>query len=312
MGKTYRGLTRIGNTIEARSGIDGLQKKCNIMKSLYNEFYKFSGTDEELETIVDGLDTSPVKDFSGVFHSSSITKIPETFNFENAETLASFIAYCKNITQVNIQNLGKCESLNSFAYGGSGSPKSSLTSIRLSGLKVATNMSNFAYDGSYSHANLTEIIIDGDTSNVKSYSAAFRRLNKVITIKTLDLLNNTSAYEMFYECRALENLVLKNIKISLQIGSGSSWGHLLTLDSLLNTIKECWDMSSSTSKTLTVGTANKTKLTSVYVKLIDITDEMRAEDPYIDNKKPFVVCESTDEGAMLVEEYITSKNWVLA
>ena len=48
------------------------------------------------------------------------------------------------------------------------------------------------------------------------------------------------------------------------------------------------------------------------MKLVDITDEMRAEDEFIDLKKPFVVCESTDEGAMSVTEYVTSKNWQLA
>ena len=47
----------------------------------------------------------------------------------------------------------------------------------------------------------------------------------------------------------------------------------------------------------------------IYVKLIGATDEMRAEDPYIDNKKPCIVCESTDEGAMTLKEYGISKNW---
>ena len=64
---------------------------------------------------------------------------------------------------------------------------------------------------------------------------------------------------------------------------------------------------------MTFGTANTAKLENVYVKLIDITDDMRAEDEYIDNKAPFEVCESTDEGAMLVTEYVTTvKNWKLA
>ena len=39
---------------------------------------------------------------------------------------------------------------------------------------------------------------------------------------------------------------------------------------------------------------------------------MRAEDEYIDNKKPCVVCESTDEGAMTLTEYAISKNWAIA
>jgi hypothetical protein len=108
-------------------------------------------------------------------------------------------------------------------------------------------------------------------------------------------------------------LEVKNIKSTFQIGSGTSWGHLLTLDSLLNAIKELWIKTGTSTSKLMMGTANIEKLADVYVKLIDITDEMRAEDEYIDNKAPFVQCESTDEGAMLITEYVTTvKNWQLA
>ena len=61
-----------------------------------------------------------------------------------------------------------------------------------------------------------------------------------------------------------------------------------------------------------MSTPSKARTDEIYVKLIDITDEMRAEDEYIDNKKPCVVCESTDEGAMTLKEYGISKNWNIA
>jgi hypothetical protein len=50
----------------------------------------------------------------------------------------------------------------------------------------------------------------------------------------------------------------------------------------------------------------------VYVKTVEITDEMRAEDDLIDKKHPFEVCESTDEGAMLIKTYASSvKGWTM-
>ena len=40
--------------------------------------------------------------------------------------------------------------------------------------------------------------------------------------------------------------------------------------------------------------------------------KMRAEDDLIDEKYPFARCESTDEGATLITDYISVKNWKLA
>jgi hypothetical protein len=57
---------------------------------------------------------------------------------------------------------------------------------------------------------------------------------------------------------------------------------------------------------------NIDKLASVYVRLIEVTDEMRSEDDLVDEKKPFEVCNSTDEGAMLITDYVLTKNWALA
>ena len=90
---------------------------------------------------------------------------------------------------------------------------------------------------------------------------------------------------------------------------------MLTNESLLNTAKELWDNTNNAlggARTLTMATASKTNIQSIYVKLITPTAEQEAEDPYINNKKPCVECASTDEGAMTLEEYIISKGWAIA
>jgi hypothetical protein len=134
-------------------------------------------------------------------------------------------------------------------------------------------------------------------------------------IPPINLINVTDGYYTtgtFGNCRALSNLIVKNIKVSLQIGSGTSWGHLLTDNSIINTFQELWDLTGKTAQTLTLSTPSNARTSEIYVKLVDITDEMRAQDEYIDNKKPCVVCESTDEGSMTLKEYGISKNWNIA
>lgn len=150
-----------------------------------------------------------------------------------------------------------------------------------------------------------------DTSKVTKFDSMLYACKALKTVELIDMISATSAKSMLYDTR-LSNLTLKNIKISLQLG-GTNYSTQYTVESLLNTIKELHTNTGTSTLTLTLGTANTAKLANIYVKLIPITDEMRAEDEYIDNKAPFVQCESTDDGAMLITEYVTTiKKWTLA
>ena len=102
---------------------------------------------------------------------------------------------------------------------------------------------------------------------------------------------------MFTNCTALTTLVLYDINCSLQIGDGSTWGHLLTVDSLVHTINEL--MPHSGTKVLTMGSVNLKKIASLYCKVVDSTNP----------KLPMELCESTDEGAMTLSQYAALKNW---
>lgn len=141
------------------------------------------------------------------------------------------------------------------------------------------------------------------------YNLSYDLLEEVIG---LDFANQPS-YRIESINPKLRVLKIYNIQYSMMLKpSGSSYNDisLLEVESILHTCKECWNTGSS--RTLTLGTYNRLKIKDIYVKLIEPTSEMMEEDAYIGNKLPFIVCESTDEGAMTVEEYMVLKNWALA
>ena len=152
----------------------------------------------------------------------------------------------------------------------------------------------------------TELFKDGrrleqldklDFSGTTTMISMFDGCSSLTTIPQMDMSNVTNTSSMFKVCRNLTNLDLRNIKINLQIGSGTSWGHLLTVDSLVNTIKEL--LTQTSYKTLTMGTANLEKIANLYCKIIDDTDP----------KKTMELCESTEEGAMTLIDYAQLKKW---
>lgn len=129
-------------------------------------------------------------------------------------------------------------------------------------------------------------------------------------VPAIDLRSVTGRVDsIVYGCSALKEIWFRNIGVSIQLGA-NNWGTKLTVESLLHIIKELRNMNAA--RTLTIATVNIDKIKDIYVRLIDITDEMRAEDDLIDVKLPFEVCESTDEGAMLITDYVALKNWSLA
>lgn len=278
------------------------------VKDMYGVFYH---CDVLTDVNTSGWDTSACENMQYMFTAClAITSLDLThFDISKVKTLFGTFQQCKNLTNLNVSNwdTSACETMRAMFY-----ICQRLLSIDLSSFNTS-NVTEMCYMFKDMYKIPLIDISNFDTRKVKDTTYMFSECRELVQILgSIDMVSVVNAGSMFTNCYKLTDVTLKNIKTALQIGSGTTYGHLLTLDSLLNTIKELWNMTGSSSKTLTVGSANLEKLANVYVKLIDITDEMRAEDEYIDNKLPFVQCESTDAGAMLISEYATSKNWQLA
>ena len=273
------------------------------------------GLTEVILPEIRGGDSTVLKNISSMFSNCQKLESIDWSKFMGVRVydMATMFYGCYALKSVDLSGLIVDSAIKNSALSGLFRGCGGLTSIRLPNMQASTlsSLNSMFYDCSA----LTEIDLTPiNTSAITSFESAFRGCTRLTTITgELDLYSATTVNYMFSNCTNITNLTLKNIRKTLTIGSGASYGHLLTLDSLLNAIQELWTKTGTTTLKLTMGTTNTAKLANVYVKLIPITDEMREQDQYIDNKAPFVVCESTDEGAMLVTEYVTTvKGWQLA
>lgn len=215
---------------------------------------------------------------SSMFYSTALEEV-DISNTENVLYASNCFSYCRNLVNFPKLNLKNCTTANGFIAS---SNEIKQLPSDLFGNKV-TNFSNFAYNCS------------------------------ALEDCELDMLSCTGSNSMFYNCSNLTNLKLHNIKINTAIGSRTSYGTKLTKESLIFCIKELWSYKDTTTKrTLTMSTPSKTLIADVYVKLITPTQEQIEADPYINNKLPCEVCESTDEGAMTITAYANLKNWTIA
>ena len=287
---------------------DMLQRKVDVTKNCQE---LFSGITDEDMSWVKKLDTTGVTSMSTMFYNCNKAK---TIDVSNFDTSAVKTMYCmfQNCTAVEELDVGNFDTGNVTNIEQMFNGCSTLTNLDLSNLNlnnVTKVVRLFGGCTKLKTINLTNVWLIKATS----LNYMFQNCYQLETVLgELDLINITSTNDMLFYCQQIKDITLKNIKISLRLGSGTSYGTLLTNESLINTFKELWDLTGSTSQTLSLSTTSKNNIANIYVKLIDVTDEMRAEDEYIDNKKPCVVCESTDEGAMTLTEYAISKNWSIA
>ena len=104
---------------------------------------------------------------------------------------------------------------------------------------------------------------------------------------------------IFTNCSALEEIYVGRIEGNLQVGSGTTYGHLIKVECLVGLIQNL--VISTSAKTLTIGTTNMEKIAGLYCRITDdTTDTLTME-----------LCEPTDEGAISLEDYWFAKGWTV-
>lgn len=248
---------------------------------------------DQMDVFVSAL-SDECTSFEGMFAGNSVAQMPFVtvpfFDTSKGTSFAKMFYYCKPLISVPEYDMSNCETLEQTF-----SECSALAAVpHFDTSKVRT----FRYTFAYCYA--LESIPKFNTSNGTNFYATFYHCSKLKSVPELDLNKGTSFADMFKGCTALTDLYLYNIRKSIQIGSGTSWGHLLTVDSLVHTIKELCTVTSS--QTLTIGSANLEKISGLYCKITDAAHE----------KKTMELCESTDAGAMTLAEYALTKGWSIA
>lgn len=256
--------------------------------------------------------TAQVLSFTGTLDCSSATSLNSLFDNQKSLVDVGNIINTSKVTNFNYIFRG-CSNLKTippldtssatmFYYTFNGCSK--ITTIPPLVTSNGT-MFYFMFNGCSALQSIPQL----DTSNGTRFDYMFNGCSALQSIPELDCRNATIMTNVVSGTKNLTSARFKNLKVSTQIGSGTSYGHLIVVDDLIFMIYHLRDTGSS--QTFTVGSANLEKLANVYVRTIDITDAMRAEDDLIDEKLPFEVCESTDEGAVLITQYVSYKNWAL-
>ena len=304
----YDGLSKV--TVEvASSGGENPWQAVIDAKGCYFLFGTSSKnvniTDTIVADVLNSIDTKNVTNISTMFSGcAALTTVPQ-FDTIKVVNMSSMFNNCTALTSVPLFDTRNVTDMGYMFYS-----CTALTSVPLFDTRNVTNTGSMFGNC----PQLTSVPLF-DTSKVSNIGGMFSGCKALTTVPQFDIKTAINMSAMFSNCKALTEIWIKNIKVNLQVGYGdgsssSHYGHLLTVDSLVHLCYELCDTGSV--KTLTVGTANRAKLADVYVRSIEITDEMRAEDDLIDEKLPFERCESTDEGATLISDYVTLKNWKLA
>ena len=251
-------------------------------KAAFSDFSYFCYNGARVDELSE-VDTSECTNFSNMFVGcKSLTTIPE-LNTSSGTDFNCMFAGCSNLTTIPALDTSKGTNFSAMFNG-----CSNLTPIPELNTSKGTNFSAM-FVGCRSLTTIPAL----DVSKGTNFSNMFSVCSSLTSVPALDTSSGTNFGGMFQGCSSLTNLILLNIRKSMDISPSTS----LTVDSLVNTIKELCTVSST--QTLTMGSTNLAKIADLYCRVTGNTTE----------KKPMELCESADEGAMTLAAYAALKNW---
>lgn len=281
-----------------REYIAYLQNLIDTKGTFGNEFSSKHITDF---SFLSKLDAKNLTELNSAFFENDMTTIPY-INTKNVYNFDGAFMLCENLEELpNLDFSSATWATNTF-HGCKNLKKIPDT---LDFNKIESCSWMFLYCSSL------EELPELDFSTVIDMREMFFGCSNLKTIKKLTLntdMKGSTYGDPFGKCNSLTNINLINIKRTLSLSDCS----LLTEESLINTIQQIWDYSGTDINcSLILGNVNMDKLANIYVREVSPDLSWIERDPNIIYKKPFEVCQSTDEGAILILDYAKTKNWTI-
>lgn len=269
--------------LELPRGTQNITSFDRMFDVLYpDEGYFMQSTKLLVDEFAGTLDVTSATNLSFLFNGISTVKSVKLKGGANSTSFQAMFSYCSALEEIDGLITSNGTNFQAMFSG-------CLSLTEIGGIDTS-NGTNF-YSMFNGCSSLTEI--DGiDTSKATNLSSMFYNCSALQTIGEINCLKATNMTNTFYGCTNLKRVGLKDIYTSFSLSSSPN----LELDCLIDVIRELRDNNIYQTRTLTLGSANFAKLADVYVRRVD---------------GGFEVCDSTDESAIPITTYATSKYWAL-